>query len=236
MEEKPPRLPDVWGGEEQPDIPAGPKQRTVPVKTVDLGPLGEFPQKMVILIVGAVVLLLVVLVVLYAMRPQKPVVLGSLDRAIAISPGGSRLLVGLNDGSVRIIDVASGKTLVFFGAFISCGAAASSTIVTPIRGFRSTLVSGGTLQATSAIAKFNTSDSTPVGELRTGNPTATLGAAIFASPPANNTNQLVTPVHPVVFPGGTGVFTLAAGEGVTLNASASDVDLRWNLGMIWGEI
>jgi len=111
MEEKPPRLPDVWGGEEQPDIPAAPKQRTVPVKTVDLGPLGEFPQKMVILIVGAVVLLLVVLVVLYAMRPQKPVVLGSLDRAIAISPGGSRLLVGLNDGSVRIIDVASGKTL-----------------------------------------------------------------------------------------------------------------------------
>jgi len=111
MEEKPPRLPDVWGGEEQPDLPAVPKRRTVPVKTVDLGPLGEFPQKTVILIAGAVVLLLVVLVVLYAMRPQKPVVLGTLDRAIAISPSGSRLLVGMKDGSVRIVDVASGKTV-----------------------------------------------------------------------------------------------------------------------------
>lgn len=111
MPEKPPSLPDVWGGDEQPNDVAAPPKQTVPVKTVDLGPLGEYPQKTLLLIAGAVLLLLLVLVVVYASRPQKPVVLGSLERAIAIAPDGSRLLVGMKDGSVRVVDVASGKAV-----------------------------------------------------------------------------------------------------------------------------
>jgi hypothetical protein len=110
MDEKPPRLPDVWGGEDQPDAVVSPK-KTVPVKTVDLGPLGEFPQKTLLLIAGAVVLLLLGLVVLFATRPQKPVILGTLDRAIAIAPDGSHLLLGMKDGSVRLVDVTSSKTV-----------------------------------------------------------------------------------------------------------------------------
>ena len=112
MTEKPPSLPDVWGGEEQPDdVAAPPKQKTVAVKTIDLGPLGEYPQKTLILVAGAIVLLLLVLVLVYAARPQKPIILGSLDRALAVSADGSSLLVGMKDGSVRVVDVASSKTV-----------------------------------------------------------------------------------------------------------------------------
>ncbi len=47
MEERPPKLPDVWEGEEISNVDAAPKSKTAPVKMVDLGPLGEHPQKIV---------------------------------------------------------------------------------------------------------------------------------------------------------------------------------------------
>jgi len=110
MAEKPPILPDVW--EDDPNPVASPeKQKTVPVKMANLGPLGEFPQKTVIGAAAAVTGLLLLAGVLIKSRPEKPIVLGSSDRAIAISEDGSRLLVGLRDGSVRVVDVSSGKTL-----------------------------------------------------------------------------------------------------------------------------
>jgi DNA-binding beta-propeller fold protein YncE len=112
MEERPPSLPDVWGEREKPDVLiVPPAQKTVPIKTFDLGPLGEFPQKTVILVAGVVALLVVMLVAMWISRPEKPVVLGALDRAIAISPDGERLLVGMRDGSVHVVDLGSKKTL-----------------------------------------------------------------------------------------------------------------------------
>jgi hypothetical protein len=110
MAEKPPVLPDVW--EDNPTAVASPeKQKTVPVRMVGLGPLGEFPQKTVVAVAAAVMGLLLVIVLLVKSRPEKPVVLGSSDRALAISEDGSRLLLGLRDGSVRVVDPASGKTI-----------------------------------------------------------------------------------------------------------------------------
>jgi len=145
-------------------------------------------------------------------------------------------VAGANNYMSLYNPLASGKTLILFGVFISCGAAASSTIVVPIRGIRANTIAAGTLQASSAIAKFSNAYANTVAEVRTGGPTAVLDGAMFASPPANNTNNLVVPVHAVTFPAGTGPFLLAAGEGMVLNASSGDVDLRWNLGMIWGEM
>lgn len=110
MAEKPAVLPDVW--EDNPTAVASPeKQKTVPVKMVGLGPLGEFPQKTAVAAVAAVLGLLLVIVLLVKSRPEKPVVLGSSDRALAISEDGSRLLLGLRDGSVRVVDPASGRTI-----------------------------------------------------------------------------------------------------------------------------
>ena len=110
MAEKPPILPDVW--EENTSEAASPaKQKTVPVKTVELGVLGEYPQKTVLTVACAIIGVLLLAAIAVKSRPQKPVVLGSSSRAIAVSADGSRLLVGLRDGSVHIVDAASGKTV-----------------------------------------------------------------------------------------------------------------------------
>jgi WD40 repeat protein len=104
------RHPEVW--EENPNaVASSEKQKTGPVKMVELGPLGEYPQKTVLTIACALVGVLLLVASLIKSRPQKPVVLGSSDRAIAVSANGSRLLVGLHDGTLRVVDVANGKTL-----------------------------------------------------------------------------------------------------------------------------
>ena len=111
MEDRPPTPPDVWGENDQPEIATPAKQKTPGVKTVDLGPLGEYPQKKLLVIVAILGSFILAVMVITASRPEKPVVLGSLDRAIAISTDGSQLLVGMRDGSVRVVDTNSNKTI-----------------------------------------------------------------------------------------------------------------------------
>ena len=131
--------------------------------------------------------------------------------------------------------VGSGKTIIFAGAFISSTTAGASTVTAPMRGFRATLISGGTLQAASMSARFITTMPTQAAEIRVGNPAATLDGALFNSPPPISATQGGTPVHAVPVPGGTGPFTLAEGEGIVMRQSAGDVDIRWNLSIVWAE-
>lgn len=131
--------------------------------------------------------------------------------------------------------VGSGKTVLFAGAFISCVTAGGSTVTAPMRGYRATTVAAGTLQTDAASGKFITANPDPVAEIRTGNPTAVLGAALFNSPPPLSASQGGTPVHAVPVPGGTGPFVLAEGEGIVLRQATGDTDLRWNLSIVWAE-
>lgn len=131
--------------------------------------------------------------------------------------------------------IGSGRNVIFGGAFISCVTAGGSSITAPMRGFRATLISGGTLQLDSASAKFISSNPDPVAEIRTANPAATLDGAIFNSPPAISATTGSTAVHAVPVPGGTGPFLLVPGEGIVLRTSTGDTDLRWNLSIVWAE-
>ena len=131
--------------------------------------------------------------------------------------------------------VGSGKNLYVGGAFVSCVAAGGSSITSPMRGFRITTATGGVLQAASATAKFISSTPDSVAEVRTGNPTVTLGAGIFNSPPAISAGAGGTPVHQVLIPPNSGPFLLAPGEGIVFRQAAGDVDLRWNLSISWAE-
>lgn len=131
--------------------------------------------------------------------------------------------------------VGSGKTVIFAGAFISSSTAGSSVTTSPMRGFRATLISGGVLQAANASAKFISSNPAQTAEIRTGNPAATLDGALFNSPPPISATQGGTPVHAVPVPGGTGPFTLAEGEGIVMRQAVGDVDIRWNLSIVWAE-
>lgn len=131
--------------------------------------------------------------------------------------------------------VGSGKSMYVGGAFISCVTAGGSTVTAPMRGFRVTTATGGVLQATSAISKFITANPDSIAEVRTGNPTVTLGAGIFNSPPAISAGSGTTAVHQVLIPPNSGPFLLAPGEGIVFRETTSDTDLRWNLSISWAE-
>lgn len=130
----------------------------------------------------------------------------------------------------------SGKILSFGSAFISSMAAGGTTVTDPMQGFRITAASGGTLQAASATAKFISSEPAPIGEIRTGTVTATLGAQLFNSPPAISATTGSTNVHIIPVPGGLQPFTLVEGEGIALRQATGDTDLRWNMSIVWAEI
>lgn len=131
--------------------------------------------------------------------------------------------------------IGSGKTLYVGGAFVSCVTAGGSTVTAPMRGFRITTATGGTLQAVGTIAKFISANPDPVAEVRLGNPTVTLGASVFNSPPPLSAGNGTTPVHQVLIPPNSGPFALASGEGLVLRQATGDTDLRWNLSISWAE-
>lgn len=144
-------------------------------------------------------------------------------------------VVAANNYITLVNPSGSGRTVVFGGAFVSSAAAGATSTTEPMRGFRVSAVSAGTLQAASAIAKFNSSNQDAACEVRTNNPTATLGAAIFNSPPTISSSVSSTAVHVVAVPPAAGPFILAPGEGIVLRGEAGDVDQRWNLSIVWVE-
>lgn len=152
------------------------------------------------------------------------------------SLAGAAGVVASNNFMSIFNPVGSGKTVVYGASYISCSLAAGSTETAPLRGFRVTAASAGTLQATSAISKFQTSFANPVAEIRTGNPTVTTGAALFNFPSTvlNAAGSGIT--QTVVPPSNAQPFIMAPGEGVVFNTSAGDVDQRWNISIVWAEI
>lgn len=162
----------------------------------------------------------------------------ALDGAYVYSQAEIAGVAAANNYMTLTNPLGSGKTIVFAGAFISSFIVGDTgATITSMRGYRATAVSGGTLQAASAIGKFQTSQPTPVGEIRIGNPTATLGTALFNSPPFIGAAKSSVPfVHQVPIPPQGGLFTLTEGESMVLRAEVGDVDTRWNLSLAWGEI
>lgn len=125
----------------------------------------------------------------------------------------------------------SGKTLGLATAFMSNVALAATTITAPMRGFRCTYVSGGTLQANSAILKFNSTHPDSVAEIYTDNPTVTLGAAVLNSPP--NVEKRTSDVHVAQAEGA--LLILQPGESFVLRQAAFTVDIFWNISIAWTE-
>lgn len=129
--------------------------------------------------------------------------------------------------------VGSGKVLSAGGVFVSYTMLATGTLTAPMRGFRCSSASGGTLVDVADICKFNSAHPDPVGEIRIGNPTCTLGPAFFSSPPGVEKRAGVT--HQVDVPPGAGPFLIRPGEGIVLRQGISVLDLVWNLSIVWAE-
>lgn len=160
----------------------------------------------------------------------------NIDGVFVYSLSGVTGVVAANNFVSLFNPVGSGKTLSFGSAFISSTAGGATSQPDPMRGFRITAASAGTLVADSAVGKFITADADPVAEVRIGNPTVTLGAALFSSPPVISATVGSTAVHVIPIPGGLAPFTLVEGEGIVLRTLIGDTDQIWNLSLVWAEI
>jgi hypothetical protein len=134
--------------------------------------------------------------------------------------------------------VGSGKLITLGGVFISSYAVGDiDATVQSMRGFRVTAASAGTPVAANTICSFDTAKPDTSMEVRVGNPTVTLGDAIFNSPPFIGAVKSSLPfVHQVPVPAGGGPFLFRPGEGMVLRTAAGDVDTRWNLSVAWTEM
>ncbi len=130
----------------------------------------------------------------------------------------------------------SGKVILLAGVFISQITTGAVTVSAPLRGYLATGVSGGTLQAASAIGKVRSTMTSPVGEIRTLNPTATLGAAWFNSPTLQATGASTSSfIHQVPATIAAGSITLLPGESTVLRTEAGSVNTLWNMSIAWSE-
>lgn len=131
----------------------------------------------------------------------------------------------------------SGKVVVVAGVFISQVTTGAVTSTEALRGFLATGISGGTLQAASAIGKVRSTMPNPAAEIRTANPSATLGAAWFNSPTLQATGASTGSfIHqvPATIPAGS--ITLLPGEGTVIRTASGSTNTLWNISIAWSEI
>jgi hypothetical protein len=160
-----------------------------------------------------------------------------LDGIYVFSNGSVPGVVAANNFLSLFNPIGSGTSIAWSGCFVSSAiGTGTSTVADPMRGYRITTASAGTLQPDSAVCKFVNTYPNPLAEIRTGNPTCTLDGAIFNTPPAISATVGSTAVHSVGNPGGLGVFLLSEGEGIVLRTDVGDTDMRWNLSVVWGEV
>jgi hypothetical protein len=133
--------------------------------------------------------------------------------------------------------LGSGRTLVVAGVFISSSIVGDiAATVDPMRGWLATGVSGGTLEAASAIGRVRSTMPTPAGQIYINNPAATLGASWFNSPPVLGVAKQASPfVHQIPAAVAAGAITLLPGEGTVIRTETGDVDQRWNVSIAWNE-
>lgn len=134
--------------------------------------------------------------------------------------------------------VGNTKLIVLLGLFISTYVASGmSTTRNSMTGKLASSLSGGTVVTAANIVKFDSTYAAATAVLRTGNPTVTLGANVFNSPPPINasTGQYVHSVGAGASTAGGGLL-LRPGEGFVVTSAAGNTSQTWNMSVQWGEI
>ena len=128
--------------------------------------------------------------------------------------------------------VGSGRVLALSTVALSYTNVNPATEPAPMRGWRISATTGGTLIAAADMARFDNLQSNPVGQVRVSNPTPTLTQALFNSPaPIDNRSSAV---HNVDIPAGA-QFLIRPGEGLAIHKEAGIVSASWNVTMVWAE-
>lgn len=162
-----------------------------------------------------------------------PLFKGGYVYSRAMTPG----VVAANNFLSLENPVGSNRTIVIAGVFISSVIVGDITAtVDPMRGWFATAISGGTVEASSTIGKVRSNMPNPTGVIRINNPTATLGASWFNSPPVLGTAKQASPfVHQVPATLLAGSLQLLPGEGTVIRTESGDTDQRWNVSIAWNE-
>lgn len=150
------------------------------------------------------------------------------DASFAAIPG----VAAANNYVSLFNPVGSGKIMLPTGFFISSTCVTPLDLTDPMRVLRITASSGGNLVATADVAKFSTAHPNHTAELRTGNPTVTLGAAIINSP--QPIDKRSSNVHQIDLPPGAS-FVCRPGEGLVLRTEAGNTGVFWNVSLVWVE-
>lgn len=131
----------------------------------------------------------------------------------------------------------SGKVVALASLFISSTLFTSSSIPNSLRGYRISTASGGSLVTNStdiASIQGHLTGADSAVQIRTGNPTCTLGPALFNSP--SPIQDKAAPVHDVDLPPTAPPFTLFPGQGVVLRSTAGiGASAYWNITIAWAE-
>lgn len=159
---------------------------------------------------------------------MRPVLVYIFSIAAEPSAVGAKNFLSLSNPPGSSVVVALG------GVFLSSIALGAVSVSTPLRGYRTNVAAGGSLVTASQVAKFSALYPDHAAEVRTGDPTATLGPPFFNSPPVVATGLGSSSVHEVSPPSGL-PFLLFPGEGMVLRSEAGDTDLSWNISVVWSE-
>lgn len=162
----------------------------------------------------------------------------AIKGAYVFSQGNIPGVVAANNFLSLFNPSGSGKLITLGAAYMHSEAVAASLTPAPMQGFRITAASAGTLQTNStAVAKFQTSMPTSIAEVRTGNPTVTLGAQIFNAAPVISPNTGgSTPQNIAAAPAVYPPFLLTEGEGIVLRTASGLTSMAWNISVVWSEI
>lgn len=131
----------------------------------------------------------------------------------------------------------SGKAMTVGAFFLSYMTTVPAPLY-PMRGFRVTgEPTGGTLHAESEICRFDNQRFAPAAVIRSNNPSATLGPALFNVAPGLQQGQNQSSlVEQVDAPQGFNPFVLYPGEGVVIRQGAGSVGHLWNMSILWREL
>lgn len=127
---------------------------------------------------------------------------------------------------------SSGRTMTLGTVAVSYSNTNPSTEPAPLRGWRISASTGGSLVAPANIAKFITSTPDATAEVRVTNPTPTYVVPLFNSPsPIDNRSSNV---HTVEIPPGA-TFLMRPGEGIAIRKEADVTSVFWNITVVWVE-
>lgn len=151
----------------------------------------------------------------------------SLQRQAGLAAGKNFLTLYNPTSNTKVMSV---------GAFFSSNISVQAGPPYPLRGYRiSEQPTGGTEHTVAEICSFDTKVFAPTPEIRSNNPTVTLGPAIFNAPPATVANTVME-TQDTDAPPGFNPFFIRPGEGVVLRQDVGSTGSYWNVTIVWREL